>query len=118
MVSKAVVLKGQGGGVRRVHLPLDPHRFSVHHLPNNHRLALQRSLSKAIWKGRRPMVRRQLCCQRPRNRGLGMPDLGNQWFIERLAYLGRSLSKDTEWRGKVCDTFPRLESGTKPEVRR
>ena len=70
--------------------PLILYRLSVLPLPKNHRMALQRSLSKLLCGGRKPMVH----CQRLRNGDLGMPDLGNHWFAERLAYLGRSLSKD------------------------
>ena len=34
------------------------------------------------------MVRRQVCIQRTRNGGLGMPDLESHWLAERLAHLG------------------------------
>ena len=94
------------------------YHLSVLPLSKNHRLVLQRSLSKLFWGGRRLMVRRQICCQRPRNGGLGMSDLENHWFAKRLAYLGRSLLKDTVWRQKVSDTFPRLKSNSKAEVQR
>ena len=40
------------------------------------------------------MVCRQVCIQRMRNGGLGMPDLKSHWLAERLAYLGRSLTRD------------------------
>ena len=56
------------------------------------------------------------CCQRPRNGGLGMSDLKSHWLAERLAYLGRSLSRDTMWGQKVRDTFLPLESSPKPKV--
>ena len=59
------------------------------------------------------MVRRQVCCQRPRDGGLGMPDL-----TEKLAYLGRSLTKDTVWGLKLRDAFPRLSSNPEAEGRR
>ena len=55
------------------------------------------------------MVRRQVCIQRARNGGLGIPDLESHWFAERLAYLGRSLTGDAVWRLKTCRTFPRLK---------
>ena len=64
------------------------------------------------------MVRRQVCCQCPCNRDLGMPDLENHWFAERLAYLGRSLSKDAVWRKKASDTFLHLKSDPKAEGQR
>ena len=64
------------------------------------------------------MVCRQVCCQRPCNGGLGMPDLENHWFAERLAYLHRSLSRDTVWGQKVRDVFPCLKSNPKAEGRR
>ena len=47
-----------------------------------------------------------------------MPDLKNHWFAEKLAYLGRSLSKDTVWRRKASDTFPSLRSDPKAEGQR
>ena len=62
------------------------------------------------------MVRRQVCCQRPRNGGLRMLDLESHWLAERLAYLGRSLLRDTAWGQKVRDLFPRLESDPEAEV--
>ena len=98
--------------------PLILYRLSVLPLPMNHRLALQGSLSKLLWRGRTPMVRRQVCCQRPSNEFLDMPDLKDHWFAERLAYLGRSLSKDTVWKRKASDTFPRLMSDSEAEGRR
>ena len=62
------------------------------------------------------MVRRQVCIQRPRNGGLGMPDLESHWLAERLAYLGRSLTGDSVWRLKASRT--RLKSDPKAEGRR
>ena len=62
------------------------------------------------------MVRRQVCIQRTRNGGLGMPDLESYWLAERLAYLGRSLTRDSVWRRKASRTFPRLKSDPKAEV--
>ena len=64
------------------------------------------------------MVRRQVCIQRTRNGGLGMPDLESHWLAERLAYLGRSLTGDSVWRRKASRTFPRLQSDPKAEGRR
>ena len=64
------------------------------------------------------MVRRQVCCQRPRNGGVGMPDLENHWFAERLAYLSRSLSTDAVWRLKASVSFPHLNSDPKAEGHR
>ena len=46
-----------------------------------------------------------------------MPDLENHWFTERLAYLGRSLSRDTVLGQKVSDVFPRFKSNPKAEGR-
>ena len=83
----AVILKRQGGGVRRVHLPLDPLPFvctsSVKESWDGaSTIPLQTTLGRL-----KPMVRRQVCCQRPCNWSLSMPDLENHWFAERLAYL-------------------------------
>ena len=95
--------------------PLIFYRLSVLPLPKNHRLALQRPLSKLLWGDGRPMVRRQVCCQRPWNGGLGMPDLENHWFAERLTFLGRSLSTEAVWRRKAKDTFLRFKTDPKAE---
>ena len=65
--------------------PLILYRVSVLLLLKDHQVALIQSLFKLLWKGRSPLVRRQVCCQRPRNRGLGMPDLKSHWLAERLA---------------------------------
>ena len=43
---------------------------------------------------RKSMVRRQACCQRLCNGGLGMPDLESHWLAERQAFLGQSLTRD------------------------
>ena len=92
--------------------PLVLYRLSVLPFPRDHRVALEQSLSKLLWKGRRPLVSSEVCCQRPREGGLGMPDLESHWLAERLAYLGRSLTKET-----VRDVFPRLRSNPKAESR-
>ena len=99
-------------------VPLILYCLSVLPLPKNRRLALQWSLSKLLWGGRRPMVRRHVCCQRPRNGGLSMSDLENHWFVERLAHSVRSLSKDTVWRRKASNTFPHLKPDPKVEGQR
>ena len=64
------------------------------------------------------MVRRQVYIQHTRNGGLDMPDLVSHWLAERLAYLGRSLTRDAVWRRKASLTFPRLKSDPKAEGRR
>ena len=64
------------------------------------------------------MVRGQVCIQRTRNEGLGMPNLESHWLAERLAYLGRSLTGDAVWRRKASRTFPHLKSEPKAEGRR
>ncbi len=46
------------------------------------------------------MVHLQVCCQGLRNRRLGMPDLENYRFAERLAYVARS---------SFSDIFPSLK---------
>ena len=69
------------------------------------------------WWGRRPMLRRQVCGQRPRNGGQGMPDQEKHWFAERLAYFGRSLSKDMVWKRKASDTFPQVRLQRRRELR-
>ena len=98
--------------------PLILYRLAVLPLPKARRLALQQSLSRLLWGGARPMVRRQVCIQRTRNGGLGMPDLESHWLAERLAYLGRSLTGDTVWRRKASRTSPRLQSDPNSDGRR
>ena len=98
--------------------PLILYRLTVLPLPKAHRLALQRSLSRLFWGGRRPMVRIQVCIQRTSNASLGMPDLESHWLAERLTNLGRSLTRDAVWRRKTSRTFPRLKSDSKAEGRR
>ena len=61
------------------------------------------------------MVRRQVCCQRPLHGGLGMLDLESHRLAERLAYLGRTLTKDAVWGLKVRNAFPRLRSNPEAE---
>ena len=81
-------------------------------------MALGRSLFKLLWKGRSPMVRRQVCYQHPRDGGLGMPDLESHRLAERLAYLGRSLTTDRLRSLKVRVAFPRLRLNPNAEGRR
>ena len=90
------------------------YHLSVLPLPSDHRVALQQSLSKLLWRGRSPLVRRPVCCQRLRDGGLGMPDLESHWLAERLAYLGRSLTTDAVWGLKLRDGFSRLRSNRRP----
>ena len=75
-------LKGRAE-VRTVYIfPLILYRLSVLPLLKDHQVALIQSIFKLLWKGRSPFVRRQVCCQRPRNGGLGMPDLKSHWLAE------------------------------------
>ena len=97
--------------------PFILYRLSVLPLPRDHRVALERPLFKLLWKDRSPMVRRQVCYQRPRDGGLGMPDLESHRLAERLAYLGRSLTTDAVWNLKVRVAFPRLWLYPKAEGR-
>ena len=64
------------------------------------------------------MVRRQVCIQRTRKGGLGMPDLERHWLAERLAYFGRSLTGDAVWGRKASRTLPCLKSDSNAEGRR
>ena len=117
-LSRRLSLKGRVEACAAYVYPLILYRLAVLPLPKAHRLALQRSLSRLLWGGARPMVRRQVCIQRTRNGGLGMPDLESHWLAERLAYLGRVLTGDSEWRRKASRTFPHLISDPKAEGRR
>ena len=98
--------------------PLILYRLSVLPLPKDHRAALIRSLFKLLWKGRSPLVSRQVCYQRPRDGGLGMPDLESHRLAERLAYLGCSLTTDAVWSLKVRVAFPELGLCPSAEGRR
>ena len=113
-LSRRLSLKGRAEACAAYVFPLILYRLAVLPLPKAHRLALQRSLSRLLWGGARPMVRRQVCIQRTR---LGMPDLESHWLAERLAYLGRVLTGDSVWRRKASRTFPRLNSDPKAEGR-
>ena len=109
--SRRTFLKGRAKYVFTLIL----YRLAVLPLPKARRLALQRSLSRLLWGGRRLMVRRQICIQRTHNGGLGMPDQESYRLAERLAYLGRSLMVDAVLRRKASRTFPRLKSDPKVE---
>ena len=113
-LSRKLSLKGRAEACATYVFPLILYRLAVLPLPKARRLAL----SRLLWGGARPMVRRQVCIQRTRNGGLGMPDLESHWLAERLAYLGRSLTGDAVWRRKASRTFPRLKSDPKAEGRR
>ena len=82
---RRLTLKGRAEVCAVYIFPLIPYRLSVLPQHKNRRVALPPSLSKLLWKGRSPMVCRQVCCQRPRDGGLGMPDLESHWLAERLA---------------------------------
>ena len=116
--SRRLSLKGRVEACATYVFPLVLYLLAVLPLPKARRLELQQSLSRLLWGGGRPMIRRQVCIQRTRNRGLGMPDLESHWLAERLAYLGRSLTGDAVWRRKASRTFPRLKSDPKAEGRR
>ena len=94
-LSRRLSLKGRAEACATYVFPLILYRLAVLPLPKARRLALQQSLSRLLWGGARPMVRRQVCIQRTRNGGLGMPDLESHWLAERLAYLGRVLTGDS-----------------------
>ena len=75
-------LKGRAE-VFAVHIfPLILYRLSVLPLPKDHQAALIQSLFKLLWKGGSPLVRRQVCYQRPCDGGLGMPDLESHRLAE------------------------------------
>ena len=104
-LSRRLSLKGRAEACTVYVFPLILCRLAVLPLPEARRLALQRSLSRLLWGGARPMVRRQVCIQRTCNGGLGMPDLESHWLAERLAYLGRSLMGDAVWRKRRVGLF-------------
>ena len=118
LLRRRLSLKGKAEMCTGDIFPLILYRLSVLPLPKDHRVALVRSLSKLLRKGRNPLVRRQACYQRPRDRGLGMPDRESHWLAERLAYLGRSLTPDAVWSLKVRGAFPRLRLNPKAKGHR
>ena len=117
-LSRRLSLKGRAEACATYVFPLILYRLAVLPLPKARRLALPQSLPRLLWGGARPMVRGQVCIQRTRNGGLGMPDLESHWLAERLACLDRSLTGDSVWRRKASRTFPRLKSDPKAEGRR
>ena len=66
-LSRRLSLKGRTDAYAVYVFPLILYRLAVLPLPKAHRLALQRSLSRLLWGGARPIVRRQVCIQRTRN---------------------------------------------------
>ena len=117
-LSRRLSLKGRAEECAVYVFPLILYWLAVLPLPKARWLTLKRSLSRLLWGGARPMVRRQVCIQCTHNGGLGMPDLESHWLAERLAYLDRSLMGDAVWRRKASRTFPRLKSDPKAEGRR
>jgi len=101
-------LKGRAEACATYIFPLILYRLSVLPLPANRLIALERALFHFLWRGGRPMVRRQVCSQRPCNGGLGMPDLAAHRNAERLAFLNRALHTRTAWSRKFRDIFPDL----------
>ena len=118
LLRRRLSLKGRVEVCAAYIFPLLFYPLSVLPLPKDHRLALEQSLFKFLWKGRIPFVRRQFCYQRPCDGGLGMPDLENHRFAERLAHLGQSLTTDAVWSRKVRDAFPPLKPNSTAEGRR
>ena len=92
---RRLTLKGRAEVCAGYIFPLILYRLSVLPLHKVHRVALEQSLFKLLWKGRSPMVRsRQVCYERPRDGGLGMSDLESHRLAEILAHLSRSLTTD------------------------
>ena len=104
---KMLVLKGQGWGMRRVCLPCDPLPIVCTPPANPSRNCSGKV--EAQWS--MDMSGHQRLC----NGDLGMPDLESHWLAKRLAFLGRSLTNDTEWGQKVKKAFLRLKSNPKAE---
>ena len=93
---RRVSLKGRAEACAAYVFPLILYRLAVLPLPKAHRLALQWSLSRLLWGGARPMVRRQVCIQRTRN---------GVWVC--LIWRATGLLKDlhiwaVSWRGTQC----------------
>ena len=106
-------LKGRAEVCAGYTFPFILYRLSVLPLPKDHRVALERSIFKLLWKGRSPLVRRQVRYQRPRDGGLGKPHLESHRLAERLAYISQSLTTDAVWSLNVwvaCGWIPRLNA--------
>ena len=112
---RCLSLKGRAEACAVYVFPVIIYRLSVLPLPKGASGALKQSLSKLLQGGRSPMVRRQVLHQRLCNGGLGMPDLESHWLAERLAFPGRSLTRDMVWGQKVKNAFLRLKSNPKAE---
>ena len=116
--SRRLSLKGRAEACATYVILLILYQLAVLPLPEARRLTLQQSLSRFLWGGARPMDHRQVCIQRTRNGGLGMPDLENHWLAERLAYLGRSLTgaavTKSEWTSPRRNSDPKAKGRRKP----
>ena len=116
-LQRRLSLKGRAEVCAMYIFSLILYHLSVLPLPKDHRVALIQSLFKLLWKGWSLLVHRQVCYQRPRDWGLGMPDLEIHRLAERLAYLAQSLTRDAVWSLKVGVTFPDLRLYSKVEGR-
>ena len=120
-LSRRLSLKGRAEACAVYVFPLILYRLAVLPLPKVNRLALQRSLSRLLWGGARPMVHRQVCIQRTRNRGLGMPDLESHWLAERLGSSDLSRPRKELYRelvvGSASDPLSERHGWTTEEIR-
>ena len=95
-LSRRLSLKGRAEVCAVYVFPLILYRLAVLPLPKARRLTLQRSLSRLLWGGRRPMIRRQVYIQRMRNGGLGT-------LIWRATGLLKDMhTRADPWRGTQC----------------
>ena len=93
---RCLSLKGWAEACTAYIFPSILYRLSVLTSPKGPQLALQQTLSTGLWGGRKSMVRWRVFYQRPCDGGFGTPDLESHWLAERLAFLGRYLTRDAE----------------------
>ena len=112
-LQRRLSLKGRAEACVTYVFPLILYRLSVLPLPEDRLKALERLLFTLLWKGGKPWVRRQVCCQKPFKGGLGMPDLASHRRAERLSFLNKSVTGEQLWAHKVKESFPNLERDPK-----
>ncbi|GAB1597330.1 hypothetical protein Ahia01_000009400 [Argonauta hians] len=103
-------LKGRAEVVKVYIAPAIYYRLALVPCPKNRLNELERVLFKFLWNGRKPLVRRSICCQDPLNGGLGMPWLLLRKHAQRLRHLQRFLSGEQVWSPFTRHAFPQLVS--------
>ncbi|CAE1331312.1 unnamed protein product [Acanthosepion pharaonis] len=69
--------------------PILLYRLSVLPLPYARLMQLVRTLFSFLWRGKAPMVSREVCCLHPSEGGLGMPSIEIRQYMLRITFLDR-----------------------------